>query len=42
LGLLHTISIFEAEHLHPYGLRPTVSLFTLHPYSYPHKCYTRF
>ena len=38
LGLLHNLSVFEAEFLHPYGLRPAVSLFTLHPYSYLHRC----
>jgi hypothetical protein len=42
LGLLHTISIFGAEHLHPSGLRPAVSLFTLHPYGCPHRRKTRF
>jgi hypothetical protein len=42
LGLLHIISVFGAEHLHPYGLRPAVSLFTLHPCSCPHECKTRF
>ena len=41
LGLLHNISIFGAEYLHPYGLRLTVSLFTLHPYDYPHRRKTR-
>ena len=42
LGLLHNISVFGAEHLHPCGLRPAVALFTLHPYSYLHRCKTRF
>lgn len=39
---LHNISIFGAEHLHPFGLRPTASLSTLHPCSYPHERKTRF
>ncbi|MBI5186589.1 MAG: hypothetical protein HZA01_12810 [Nitrospinae bacterium] len=30
VGWLHNISIFGAEHLHPFGLRPTASLSTLH------------
>jgi hypothetical protein len=42
LGLLHNISIFGAEHLHPSGLRPAVFLFTLHPYGCPHRRKTRF
>ena len=42
LGLLHNISVFEAEHLHPCGLRNTSNLFTLHPHDYPHRCKTRF
>lgn len=32
VGLLHDITIFGAQHLHPCGLRPTVSLSTLHPF----------
>jgi len=39
---LHSISIFGAEYLHPCGLRPTASLFTLHPHDYPYRCKTRF
>ena len=38
---LHSISIFGAEYLHPCGLRPTASLFTLHPHDYPYRCKTR-
>ena len=34
VGLLHDITIFGAQHLHPCGLRPTVSLSTLHPCRY--------
>ena len=42
LDLLHNISIFGAGHLHPCGLRPTVSLFTLHLCDYPHRRKTRY